>query len=107
VWTYFHQHFFSDPASIFKTLQETAGSIGYLKRPFLSILKSLVGLPLDAERGYFGPYKFVTDCRARLWVLGDKLLQQVAFQKESFQVADNGSSGTCFIDELSQAIGFG
>lgn len=41
----------SNPNELFKALMDSAGSLGYLKRSFLSILKNLLALPIDSYHG--------------------------------------------------------
>jgi len=67
----------NDAREMFNHLVEVSESLGYLRRSFLSILKNLLALPIDNDTGL------------KCWVLADKLIAQISFQKERISAEDN------------------
>ncbi len=70
------------PLQIFKNLQEIVSNLNYLQRSFNSILRSLVGFPIDLNVGF------------RYWLLAEKVLQQLAYQRANVEVGEGKQAKT-------------
>lgn len=64
---------------VFSFLAETVKTVTYLKRPLHSILRGLLSFPVDSEQGI------------RYWVLAEKFIQQLAFQKDHIKLNPTGN----------------
>jgi len=77
-----------NPSHIFENLQEILESLTYLQRPFHAILKYLLGFPIDSDVGL------------KCWVLAEKLIQQIALQKDQINIGE----ATFALDDLLAAV---